>query len=213
MDYTCTGSFRGVAHQVCSSKYRTPRHIPIFLHNPSHHDAHFIVYALNLDDDKVEVIPQNKERYISFSKQLKISNKPVSLRFVDSLKFLSSSLDQLAKNLNDDQFTELKRNYPNNEDFSRLRRKGIYPYDFMCNSDCLKHPSLPDQHQFYSSLTDSNILNDDYNHAKDIWQHFKCSSMSDYSNLYLKTDVLLLTDVFENFRKICIKTYGLDPAH
>lgn len=208
-----TGSFRGVAHQVCSSKYRTPRHIPIFLHNLSHYDAHFIVHALNLDDGKVEVIPQNKERYISFSKQLTINNQPVSLRFVDSLKFLSCSLDQLAKNLNDDQFTELKRNYPNNEDFSRLRRKGIYPYEFMCNSDCLKHPSLPDQHQFYSSLTDSNISNDDYNHAKDIWQHFMCSSMSDYSNLYLKTDVLLLTDVFENFRKLCIKTYGLDPAH
>ncbi|CAH1646013.1 unnamed protein product [Spodoptera littoralis] len=208
-----TGSFRGVAHQVCSSKYRTPRHIPIFLHNFSHYHAHFIVNALNLDDDKFEVIPQNKERYISFSKQLTINNQPVSLRFVDSLKFLSCSLDQLAKNLNDDQFTELKRNYPNNEDFSRLRRKGIYPYEFMCNSDCLKHPSLPDQHQFYSSLTDSNISNDDYNYAKDIWQHFKCSSMSDYSNLYLKTDVLLLTDVFENFRKLCIKTYGLDPAH
>ncbi|KAH9629094.1 hypothetical protein HF086_008543 [Spodoptera exigua] len=143
-----TGSFRGVAHQVCSSKYRTPRHIPIFLHNLSHYDAHFIVHALNFDDDKVEVIPQNKERYISFSKQLTINNQPVSLRFVDSLKFLSCSLDQLAKNLNDDQFTELKRNYPNNEDFSRLRRKGIYPYEFMCNSDCLKHPSLPDQHQF-----------------------------------------------------------------
>ncbi|KAH9645059.1 hypothetical protein HF086_005604, partial [Spodoptera exigua] len=89
-----TGSFRGVAHQVCSSKYRTPRHIPIFLHNLSHYDAHFIVHALNFDDNKVEVIPKNKE-----------------------------SLDQLAKNLNDDQFTELKRNYPNNEDFSRLRRK------------------------------------------------------------------------------------------
>ncbi|KAH9642907.1 hypothetical protein HF086_003506 [Spodoptera exigua] len=118
-----TGSFRGVAHQVCSSKYRTPRHIPIFLHNLSHYDAHFIVHALNFDDNKVEVIPQNKERYISFSKQLTINNQPVSLRFVDSLKFLSCSLDQLAKNLNDDQFTELKRNYPNNEDFSRLRRK------------------------------------------------------------------------------------------
>ncbi|KAH9629435.1 hypothetical protein HF086_013349 [Spodoptera exigua] len=89
----------------------------------NHYDAHFIVHALNFDDNKVEVIPQNKERYISFSKQLTINNQPVSLRFVDSLKFLSCSLDQLAKNLNDDQFTELKRNYPNNEDFSRLRRK------------------------------------------------------------------------------------------
>ncbi|XP_072931917.1 uncharacterized protein [Epargyreus clarus] len=208
-----TGTIRGVVHEICLKKFKTPRYIPVFLHNLSHYDAHFIVHALNFVDGEVKIIPQNKERYISFSKTLTVNNNQISLRFVDSYKFLSCSLDQLAKNLSDEQFHDLKRNFPCNDDFTKLRRKGIYPYEFMTSYDSLKLKSLPTQSEFYSSLTDSNVSDDDYNRANEIWKHFRCQNMLDYSNLYLKTDVLLLTDVFENFRELCIKTYGLDPAH
>ncbi|CAK1598078.1 unnamed protein product [Parnassius mnemosyne] len=208
-----TGNFIGVAHESCCSKIRTPSYIPIFLHNLSHYDAHFIVHALNFCDGEVEVIPQNKEKYISFSKKLKVNNHEIILRFLDSFKFLSCKLEELAKNLSNDQFQELRRNYPNDEDFFRLKRKGVYPYELMTNYDSLSLTSLPEQKCFYSSLTDSHISNDDYNHAKDVWEHFGCCNMLDYSNLYLKTDVLLLSDVFENFRKLCINTYDLDPVH
>ncbi|XP_052746715.1 uncharacterized protein LOC128199737 [Bicyclus anynana] len=208
-----TGNFRGVAHETCVAKYRAPRHIPVFLHNLSNYDAHFIVHALNFAEGEVELLPQNKERYISFSKKLNVNNGQVSLRFIDSFKFLPCSLEQLAKNLNIHQFESLKSNFPHNEDFIRLRKKGVYPYEYMTSFDSLKLTSLPSQPQFYSSLTNSNISDDDYNHAKDVWDHFQCQNMLEYSNLYLKTDVLLLTDVFENFRKLCLKTYDLDPAH
>lgn len=208
-----TGDFRGVAHDVCIKKFRPPLYIPVFLHNLSHYDAHFIVHALSFVEGEVEVIPQNKERYISFSKILKINNQKIKLRFVDSLKFLPCSLEQLAKNLKDDQFHTLKTNFPRNEDFTRLRKKGVYPYEFMTSFESLKLTSLPNKEHFYSSLTDSNVSDDDYNRAHDVWKHFNCQNMLDYSNLYLKTDVLLLTDVFENFRNLCISTYDLDPAH
>ncbi|XP_069364145.1 uncharacterized protein [Maniola hyperantus] len=208
-----TGNLRGVAHESCAEKYRAPRHIPVILHNLSNYDAHFIVHSLNFTEGEIELIPQNKERYISFSKILNVNNQQISLRFIDSFKFLPCSLDQLAKNLNDNQFKSLKINFPHNDDFSRLRRKGIYPYEYMTSYDCLKSSSLPSQSQFYSSLSNSDVSNDDYNHAKDVWNHFSCRNMLDYSNLYLQTDVLLLTDIYENFRDICIKTYGLDPAH
>lgn len=208
-----TGDFRGVAHELCVKKFRPPHYIPVFLHNLSNYDAHFIVHALNFVEGEIDVIPQTKEKYISFSKTMNINNQKICLRFVDSFKFLPCSLDQLAKNLSNEQFKSLRHSFPNNEDFNRLRKKGIYPYEFITSEDCLKKTTLPSQEQFYSSLTNSHVSNDDYNHAKDIWEHFHCRNMSDYSDLYLKTDVLLLTDVFENFRTLCLKTYGLDSAH
>lgn len=208
-----TGVFRGVAHEICSSKFRSQCFIPVILHNLSNYDAHFIVHALNFAEGAVEIIPQNKERYISFSKLLKVNNHRVSLRFIDSLKFLSCCLETLANNLNINQFDELRKHFPNEQDFNRLIRKGVYPYEFMTGLESLKQKSLPTQNQFFSSITDANVSNEDYEHAKDVWQHFKCCSMSDYSDLYLKTDVLLLSDIFENFRTVCMSTYGLDPAH
>ncbi|XP_047513541.1 uncharacterized protein LOC125055226 isoform X2 [Pieris napi] len=208
-----TGKFKGVVHNICFEKFRAPLMIPVFLHNLSHYDAHFIVHALNFEEGQVDVLPQNKEKYISFSKILNINNNTLTLRFVDSIKFLPSSLDKLAKNLKTSDFIELSKNYPNSEDFKRLTKKGIFPYEFIKDFDALNHQHLPNKSDFYSTLTASNISDDDYNHAIDVWNHFKCNNMLDYSNLYLKTDVLLLVDIFENFRRVCINTYDLDPAH
>lgn len=208
-----TGDFRGVGHQSCIDKFRAPNYIPVFLHNLSNYDAHFIVHALNFVEGEIQIIPQNKEKYISFSKQLLINNQTVSLRFVDSFKFLSCSLEKLAKNLEDDQFVELKKAFPSSDDFTRLRRKGVYPYEYMTSYELLKLTSLPNKEHFYSSLLNCHVSDDDYSHAQDVWKHFQCCNMSDYSDLYLKTDVLLLADVFENFRELCMKTYDLDPAH
>lgn len=208
-----TGHFEGVAHSLCSSKYKTPRFVPIFLHNLSNYDAHFIVHALNFRDGEVEIIPQNKEKYISFSKKIQINGQEISLRFLDSFKFMSASLDNLSKNLKLNQFEELQKQFPLKEDFKRLIRKGIFPYEFIKSYESLNATSLPTRAEFYNSLCDSAVSNDDYAHAQDVWNHFKCKTMLDYSNLYLKTDVMLLTDIFENFRKICLVTYDLDPTH
>ena len=208
-----SGKYAGVAHTCCKKKYKAPRFVPVFLHNLANYDAHFIVHALGFEEGKIDIIPQNKEKYISFSKYLKIKNNNISLRFLDSFKFMSSSLDRLAHNIKTHQFVELKKNYPRDEDFKRLIRKGVYPYEIMTSFESLKISSLPTQNQFFNSLVNTNVSNDDYRHAQDVWNHFKCGTMDDYTSLYLKTDVLLLTDVFENFRNICMKTYDLDPAH
>lgn len=208
-----TGLYRGIAHSVCMAKFHTPNYIPVFLHNLSNYDAHFIVHAMHIHEGAVKIIPQNKEKYISLTKELFINNRRIQLRFLDSFKFIGSSLEKLAKNLTAEQFFELRKNYPRLEDFKRLIRKGVYPYEHITSYDSLYETSLPSQDDFYSSLNDSYVSNEDYLHAQDVWQHFNCHNMKDYSDLYLKTDVLLLTDVFENFRLVCLKTYDLDPVH
>ena len=77
----------------------------------------------------------------------------------------------------------------------------------------LSETQLPPKEEFYSKLNDEGISDDDYKHSINVWNTFKCKTIRDYHDLYLKSDVLLLSDVFENFRKTCLKHYNLDPAH
>ena len=69
------------------------------------------------------------------------------------------------------------------------------------------------QDKFYSGLSQEGITDQDYKHAQEVWDTFDCRNIGDYHDIYLRTDVLLLADVFENFRKTAMATYGLDPAH
>ena len=66
---------------------------------------------------------------------------------------------------------------------------------------------------FYSKLNDEEISDEDYKHYLNVWNHFKIQNHGQYSNLYLKTDIILLADVFESFRNMCLNYYGLDPVH
>ena len=77
----------------------------------------------------------------------------------------------------------------------------------------LKETKLPSREAFYSRLNDESISDENYALAQKVWETFKMKSQEDYHNLYNRVDVLLLTDVFENFRDICIENYNLDPAH
>ena len=125
---------------------------------------------------------------------------------------MSNKLDDLVKTLPEDNFTNLSLYYTGDR-FNLLKRKGVYPYDYMDSFEKLKETKLPPKEAFYSRLNEKGISDEDYKHAQKVWKTFKIENMEDYHNLYNKTDVLLLADVFENFRDICIKIYKLDPAH
>ena len=92
-----------------------------------------------------------------------------------------------------------------------MLQKSVYPYDFM---DCFENFSrmkLPTKEQVYSNLNDQHIINYEYEHAKKVWKTFDIKTMDGYHDLYIKSDVILLADVFENFRKTCFPYYKLDP--
>ena len=92
-------------------------------------------------------------------------------------------------------------------------RKGVYPYDYMDSLERFKENKLPPRESFYSRLTSEHISDEDYQHAQKVWRMFEMKTLQDYHNLYNETDVLLLADVFQNFRDICMENYKLDPAH
>ena len=92
-----------------------------------------------------------------------------------------------------------------------LLRKGVYPYEYMDNWSRFDEEKLPDKNDFYSSLNMEEITDIDYRHTKKVFDKF--CTIGEYHDLYVQSDTLLLADVFEHFRDMCIKVYGLDPAY
>ncbi|XP_022781608.1 uncharacterized protein LOC111322716 [Stylophora pistillata] len=219
-----SGKFRGAAHRSCDLKYRVSKFLPVFFHNTSGYDAHLFIKSLAETWGKIDCIASNEEKYISFSKQVKVDTRvnekgeekhvTFALRFVDSLKFMASSLEQLVSNLASDSKNRFKtmQKYYKGKKLDLLLRKGVYPYEYMDKLDKLDESELPLRSAFFSSLNGECISEEDYEHARKVWRVFGCKALRDYHNLYNEADVLLLCDVFENFRDVCRKNYGLDPA-
>ncbi|XP_068745285.1 uncharacterized protein [Montipora capricornis] len=124
---------------------------------------------------------------------------------------MSSSLDRLVSNLPKESLKYTSQIFEN-EKLDLMSRKGVYPYDFM-DSFGKFNEKLPPKEEFYSILNDEHISDDQYKHAQNVWNTFNLKNMGEYHDLYLKSDILLLADVFENFRKTCLQYYKLDPCH
>ena len=216
-----TGKFRGAAHSICNLKYKIPKFFPVIFHNLSGYDSHLFIKNLGKSEGNINCIPNNEEKYISFTKQIivdKFINKKGEekevkrdIRFIDSFKFMAASLDSLVKNLPKESFNNLTEFYKGDQ-LNLLLRKGVFPYDWFDNFNKLSANHLPPKEAFHSILNDSHISIEDYQHAQRVWDIFDMKTMRDYHDLYLKSDVLLLSDVFENFRDVCLDNYHLDPA-
>src|SRR5271166_2546905 len=218
-----SGKFRGAAHNSCNKDhYRKPKFFPVVFHNLSGYDSHLFVKKLHGDNgEKINCIPNNEEKYISFSREVtvdKFINKEGKdvyvkreLRFIDSFKFMASSLDALSKNLQRDQCKNLNHFYCGKQ-LDLLLRKGVYPYEYIDSIDRLSETELPPKSAFYSKLNDCDTSDEDYEHAQTVWKEFGFKTLREYHNLYNVSDVLLLADVFENFRDVCMNNYKLDPA-
>ena len=153
----------------------------------------------------ISVIPTNSEKYLSFT-------WGKNLVFIDSFQFMASSLEKLSSNLPQNKYTHLE-NELGNTNTHLLKQKGVYCYEYTDNWDKFKETKLPKKEKFYSSLNNTNITDEDYKRALEIWDKFNCKNLGEYSDLYLKSDVCLLADVFENFRNTCLRYYKLDPTH
>ena len=154
---------------------------------------------------KVSVRPNGLETYMAFT-----INR--NLVFIGSMQFMNSSLDLLVKSLSDNDFVYLSEEF-SGEFLKLVKQKGVHPYEYMNSFKRFSDDKLPDKCKFFSSLKDRCIGEKDYFKAINVWNVFKMNTMGDYHDLYLKTDVLLLANVFEKFIKKCLDCYGLDPCH
>ena len=214
-----TGKYRGSAHQDCNLNFSLTQKIPVVFHNLKGYDSHFIMQEIGeivkknaYFDEKgkkhemnINIIPNNMEKYMAFM-------MGQHLVFIDSFQFMSSSLSNLVKNLPVEAFKYTGQVFQN-EQLSLMTKKGVYPYDYMDSFEKFEESRLPNKENFFSIMNNEHISDEDYQHAKNVWKEFGLKTMGEYHDLYLKSDVLLLADVFENFRRMCQKYYRLDPPH
>ena len=180
------------------------------------------------------------------------------IKFIDSFRFMATSLSKLVDNLTDnihnDKCIKCKSNlcfvrainetllfkcidcekeyekeinkelvemfantykFCNNDinKFIMLLRKGVYPYEYVDGWNKFNEKLIPSKELFYSNLTLENMNEVDYMHANNVFKTFELNNLGDYHDLYVKSDTLLLADVFENFRNARLSNYELDPVH
>ncbi len=205
-----TGRFRSAVCLNCNFELTNISFIPIYFHNLVY-DSHFIVRELGCNENDIHVIPNSSEKYISFSKTIQ---DKFNIKFIDTFRFMSESLSSLAYNLSEDKtrFRETLKIFSLST-LNLVTRKGVFPYEYIDHPNKLNETCLPPKQFFYNSLKDEDISDEDYAHAHKVWKKFNIKTLGEYSDLYLATDVCLLSDVFENFRDLCLQTLKLDASH
>ena len=158
-----------------------------------------------LSFDDVQITPLNTEKYLQFQ----IGN----VRFLDSYPFLSTSLDQLVQLLlksSKENFVHTSKHLGDDDD---VFSKGVYPYGYVSSSEKFEETQLPPIEAFHDSLKDEPLKQEDYVRAQQTWSKYGMQNMQQYHDHYLLTDVLLLADVFEYFRKTIMSEHNLDCLH
>jgi hypothetical protein len=208
--------------------------VPVFFHNGRGYDFHHLMPALQkvckVKEEDFQLIAENFEKYKTITWYVSNGLKIV---FKNSFMFLTSSIEKLVdlqkmgydEGNNRVQFMNLIRKFPNTfkclqsafpkVTFAMMKlmtQKGVYPYSFVDSEEKYALTEFPPIEAFYDDLNKVECSLEDYQHAQNVWNVFGCKSFKDYHDLYLMSDVNLLTDVFETFRKMGMDYYGLDPS-
>ena len=221
------GNYRGAACNMCNLGIKMTKTTLVIFYNLKEYDSHLLLLELGKFNKKISVIPNNMQTYMSFSIGNKTSyidkksGKPVErdyfdLRFIDSFGFMASSLNQIvvdSKQSGLDKFRNVSQEFGSDVEVTELMtRKGVYPYSFMDGYDTFDFdPFTLTKSDFRNDLTGEDISDRDYEFYKEICKKFDIKTLGEYHDLYLKSDVLLLSDVFENFRETCFQYYKFGP--
>lgn len=206
------GNFLGAACYKCNVNRRVPDFLPVF-HHGLRYDQAILIKGFNGLGYKTRILASTEESFISFSVHAIFGDVKIEIRFLDSYRFLPSSLRELANELPPEAFRETRRHFSKSEaEFLMKQKKLPFPYDHLATWDVLKETRLPEREAFYNKLSKSQASESEYREAENVWNFFNCRTMEDFLIIYLKVDVILLCEIYMNFREVVYRTYGLDPA-
>ena len=205
-----TGKYRGAAHNKCNLtnfKQKSSSFVPIFLHNFSGYDCHLSFEELLTQAYKLRyepnIIPKSMENYVSV--------EVGCLRFLDSYRFLNSSLDKLMKSMQSgaNNFPIMTLEGMSDELF---KKKLAYPYEVFTHNN-FQEPLNLSPEDFWSTLKQTTPPDEEINRIQEIIKKFNVRNGQEITELYLKMDVLQLAEIFENFVEKATLEYGINPLY
>ncbi|EFA00513.1 uncharacterized protein LOC657476 [Tribolium castaneum] len=203
-----TGDYLGLGHKECRGFRKIPKSIPVVV---SKNGLTFLLGALSKGElDEILFICGNKEGRFGFMTPIPGFQY---LKFVESCKFLDEEFENQDRILSDSKKKGVRRWFKALSEFDLMKRKTWVPFLYLDSFDKLTRSDFPPPSGFYDELEDEEISPEEYDRAVRIWTVFGCETVGDYLKLCLESSVLLLGDVFESFRMLCLDKYKLDPFH
>ena len=200
---------RGAAHDFCNLKMQQQKRVIVFFHNAKGYDNHFLIESLASHPHvgEIDVLGQTSEKYTRMS----------TSRFIiqDSMSHLIGSLDSLSSSLRQrgvDGFDLVRSEFPDDRKFECCLRKLVYPYDYIDDFNKFDEP-IPGREAFYNKLNDEELAAEEYKRLIETCRLFKIRTLGQLHDLYLKIDVLILACVFEDYRRLGLDIFRLDPCY
>ena len=200
IDYICNN---------CNLKIKNSKELIVLFHNAKGYDNSYMLDIFSkIPNIQISCLGQNTQKF----KMLKflIPEKDYSIKIIDSLAFLQSNLNDLSKDLDDNLKIITKKHFQ--DKFELINKKlENFPYNYV-NSETLKDENIPDKKHFYNMLKLKDITDKEYKLVKKFYENMKFKNLREYLECYLKSDITLLADIFNNFRKIIFDNLELDPV-
>ena len=200
IDYICNN---------CNLKIKNTKELIVLFHNSKGYDNSYMIDIFSkIENIQINSLAENNQKFKML--KFKIPGKKYSIKIIDSLSFLQSDLNSLSNDLDDDLKIITKDHFKNN--FKIINKKlENFPYSYI-NPDNLNEKDLPVKKEFYNILTMNEITNKEYNNVKLFYKKMKFKNLKEYLECYLTSDITLLADIFNNFRKMIFDEFELDSV-
>jgi DNA polymerase type B, organellar and viral len=198
-------NYRGACHQSCNLLVRRMKMIPVYCHGLGNYDGHYIVRMFAARKFKIQILPNNLERYLSIS----IWMHGVEIRFLDSVRLFNASLEAVLDSLPNQFFVQTKLTFPLHL-HDLILSKMPFPYVFLSGADSLKHETLPEKEYFKSDLTGADISDEMYTRAQQLWTGLDCKTFADMVAAYQCADTVQLMDAILYFRDLIYTKFGVE---
>ena len=198
IDYICN---------ICNLKIKNSKELIVLFHNSKGYDNSYMIDIFSkIKNIKINCLAENNQKFKMLN--FKIPEKKYNIKIIDSLSFLQSNLDSLSKDLDDNLKIVTKEHFKNNFEMINKKLENC-PYSYI-NPDNLNEKYLPDKKHFYNQLTMNDIKEDEYEDVKLFYKNMKFKNLREYLECYLTSDITLLADIFNNFRKMIFDEFELD---
>ena len=193
--------------QNCNFKIKNEKELVVFFHNSKSYDNAYMVDIFSkIPNVKIECLAENKQRFKLLT--IKIPYKKYKIKIVDSLSFLQSNLNDLSAELDNDLKILTKQEFGDKFKFINKKLEN-FPCNYL-NPENLNEEKLPSKKHFYNKLTLKSISDKKYKKVQEFYKNMEFKNLDEYLTAYLKSDICLLSDVFNNFRKTIFDEFQLD---